>query len=167
MNDNDLRPYRTESRRLRNYPISQRDLVEAFCGMGHREFYGLPVDAKIPALPEGAVIECIFHAPDCRCFFAQVSHDSFEEVPDGQMIPIMEPAWTVDYDVLHRTEINGQECYRFRQEVSPEQDWRDRASARCDIELRNCIRRAGTRSSSNFRRNVQTQDPVTKRSSRS
>jgi len=123
-----------KSRRLRRYLIRERDIVQAFCGQ-HSDYYSMPLTLKWDGMPEDAVIERVYHDPASMCFDAIVSHESFEEVPEGQMIPVIHAWHDLQVDVLHRTEIAGQECYQFKHQRSPSQDWHERSLRHMRMEV--------------------------------
>ena len=111
----------TESRRTRLYYLREPDVLHAFLGE-HQFAYAVPKVAAIKGIPEDAVIERVFHDPAAMAFVAIVSHESFDEVPAGQYSPRADGLWDLEYDVLYRTEIDGQECYQFRNQIPPDRD---------------------------------------------
>jgi len=123
----------SDSRRLRNYAISSSDLVHAFVGI-HSEFHYV-ARATIEGIPPDAVVEHVFCDQSNRRLLATVSHDSFEVVPGGTEIPVFAPSYDTTYEVLRRTEIDGEECYQFRSPISPSDEWRDKSIRHLGVKV--------------------------------
>lgn len=72
-------------RRVKRLMLAERDVFDLLLGLGLR----LPEFVSVPVwdLPPGTALRAVYHEPLSRCFWAVLSHPSWEEAPEGELPP--------------------------------------------------------------------------------
>ncbi len=89
----------TEERRLKLFYVPQGDLIRWLNrGDDFPEYITVPV--RLVGVPEGSRVHHLIACPERRAIGVVVSHESFDEVPEGEQIPREDEVSLMEYRLL-------------------------------------------------------------------